>query len=92
MTVQDVAEAATAILATPATHAGRTYNITGPAYSHAELAAAFSASLGKPVEYVRVPYEGARASFLEKGWPAWQVSVVCVVVACLFQYLMCVCD
>jgi uncharacterized protein YbjT (DUF2867 family) len=73
--VQDAAEAAAAILTNPSAHAGKTYNIVGPAYSNAELATAFSSALGKPVEYVQVPYDGARASFIEKGWPAWQVCV-----------------
>lgn len=73
MTVQDAADAATAILTKPAASIGKTYDITGPAYSNNDLAAAFTAALGKPVTYVQVPYEAARESFLSKGWPAWQV-------------------
>jgi uncharacterized protein YbjT (DUF2867 family) len=72
--VQDAAAAATAILTNPSAHVGKTYNIVGPAYTHAQLAASLSSSVGKSVEYVQVPYEAASASFLEKGWPAWQVA------------------
>jgi hypothetical protein len=39
-----------------------------------QLAAALSASTGKTVEYVQLPYDAVRASFIEKGWPAWQVG------------------
>ena len=39
-----------------------------------QLAAALSASTGKTVEYVQLPYDAVKASFIEKGWPAWQVG------------------
>jgi hypothetical protein len=39
-----------------------------------QLAAALSAATGKTIEYVQLPYEAVQASFLEKGWPAWQVE------------------
>jgi len=74
VTVQDAADAAAVILSNPIPHIGKTYDITGPAYSHADLAAAFTASLGKPVEYVQVPYDAAKESFVSKGWPEWQVN------------------
>lgn len=74
VTVQDVADSAAAILTNPAPHVGKTYSIAGPSFSNADAAAAFTATLGKPVEYVQVPYDAAEASFLEKGWPAWQVK------------------
>ncbi len=46
----DMARAATAVLASPATHTGQTYDITGPAtISFAELAQAFTAARGSPV-------------------------------------------
>jgi hypothetical protein len=73
VTVSDVADAAVAVLANPAPHAGRTYNVAGPMYTHRELAAAFSSTLGKPVEYVQVPFEAAKKSFVDKGFPEWQV-------------------
>ena len=74
VSVEDAGEAGAVIVANPAKHVGKTYTIAGPLYSHADLAAAFTASTGKPVQYVQVPYAAAEASFLEKGWPAWQVT------------------
>lgn len=74
--IKDIADAAAAILANPTAHIGKTYNITSAPYTHAQLAAAFTASLGKPVTYIHVPYEGAKASFIGKGFPEWQVCVV----------------
>jgi hypothetical protein len=38
------------------------------------LAAALSAATGKTIEYVALPYDAVKASFIEKGWPAWQVG------------------
>ena len=77
VTTDNAGEAAAVILASPAKHAGKVYNVVGPAYTNAELAAAFTAELGKPIEYVQLPYEAVSASFLEKGWPAWQVRLCC---------------
>ena len=73
ITTREVGAAAAAILANPGTHAGKTYTLAGPAYSHEDLAAAYSAALSKPVSYVQVSYEDAKASFISKGWPEWQV-------------------
>ena len=73
VTTDNAGEAAAVIVTNPAKHAGKVYNVVGPAYTNAELAAAFTAELGKPIEYVQLPYEAVSASFLEKGWPAWQV-------------------
>jgi NAD(P)H dehydrogenase (quinone) len=73
VTTDNAGEAGAVVVANPRPHVGKTYNVVGPAYTNADLAAAFTAALGKPVEYVQVSYEAARASFLEKGWPEWQV-------------------
>lgn len=72
----DIADVATAILKEPAAHAGKTYDIVGPAYTHTDLAAAFSSSLGKEVEYVQVPYPAAKEAFMGLGMPEWQVDGV----------------
>ncbi len=74
VSVEDAGEAGATILANPAPHYSTIYHVVSPLYTHAELAAAFTASTGKTVEYVQVPFEAAEASFLEKGWPAWQVT------------------
>jgi uncharacterized protein YbjT (DUF2867 family) len=76
--VQDVGDAAAAILANPAAHAFRTYSLSGPLYSHGELAATLSTALGRTIDYVQVPYEAAKKSFMDKGWPEWQVCTACI--------------
>lgn len=74
--VQDVAEAAAKILVSPADHKNQTYDLRAPAFSHTELAAAFSKALGKEVKYVQVPFEAAKQAFLSLGFPEWQTDGV----------------
>ena len=50
----DVAAAATQVLLNTSKHVNKTYIIASPMYTYRDLAAAFTASLGKPVEYVQV--------------------------------------
>jgi uncharacterized protein YbjT (DUF2867 family) len=76
VTLQDVGDAAAVILSNPAPHAFRTYNLSGPHYTNAELAAALTTALGRPIDYVQVPYEAAKKSFVDKGWPEWQAGGV----------------
>lgn len=54
----DVAEVAAAILASPANHVGKVYELTGPRSEdmHA-MAAEYSTALGRIVAYVDVPFE-----------------------------------
>ncbi|MFI9271355.1 NAD(P)H-binding protein [Kitasatospora sp. NPDC052896] len=54
----DVAEVITTVLADPAPHTGHTYELTGPASRDlTELAAEFSAVLGRPISYLDPPYD-----------------------------------
>jgi len=72
--VQDVGTAAALILSNPAPHLGKTYTLTGPASSPEGDCVAFSKALGKPVTYVHVPFEAAKAAMMGKGFPEWQVD------------------
>lgn len=56
--VRDVAEVIAIILASPAAHVGKVYELTGPRSQdlHA-LAAEYSAALGRTIRYVDVPFE-----------------------------------
>lgn len=83
--IKDIADAAAAILANPAPHAGKTYSLASPAYTQTQLAAAFTASLGKPVAYIQVPYEAAKGSFISAGFQEWQVR------ACGLCVSVCIC-
>jgi uncharacterized protein YbjT (DUF2867 family) len=54
----DVAEVVAAILASPAAHVGKVYELTGPLSQDVRgLAAEYSEALGRPVTYVDVPFE-----------------------------------
>jgi NAD(P)H dehydrogenase (quinone) len=54
----DIAEVIAAILASPAAHVGKIYELTGPKSQDMRgLAAEYSEALGRPVAYVDVPFE-----------------------------------
>lgn len=73
--VRDVAAAAAAILTDPAGHQARTYDLTGPQpLSYADIAEVFSRVVGRPVRYVDVPVDRARADMLADGMPEWLVD------------------
>lgn len=65
--VQDVAEVVAIILATPAAHIGKVYELTGPRSQemHA-VAAEYSSALGRTITYVDVPLEQWRDQELRK--------------------------
>src|SRR5215471_11923173 len=68
---QDVAEVIAAILASPAAHVGKVYELTGPKSQDMRgLAAEYSEALGQPVTYVDVPFEQWRDQELRpRGLP-----------------------
>jgi uncharacterized protein YbjT (DUF2867 family) len=74
--VRDIADVAVAALTAPG-HEGQTYEITGPeSLSFADVAATLTAVLGRPIRYVDVPPEAARASMLQAGMPEWNANAV----------------
>ena len=63
----DVAEVVAAILASPAKHVGKVYELTGPKSQDLHgLAAEYAAALGRPVTYLDVPLERWRDEELRK--------------------------
>jgi len=71
--VRDIADVAAAVL-TQAGHEGATYTLTGPAaVTHAEMAAALGAALGREITFTDVPPE-AFAESLHGVLPPWQVE------------------
>ncbi|MFG2291028.1 SDR family oxidoreductase [Streptomyces sp. NPDC048595] len=65
--VGDIASVAARVLTTDG-HDGRIYDLTGPkALTYAEAAEEFSDVLGKPVRYVGLPDDAARAAMLSRG-------------------------
>ncbi len=72
--VRDIAAAATAAL-TESGHAGKTYDLTGPAaLTHAEIAAELSRALGHPVEYVGLDEAAMRDALRTHGMPDWMAE------------------
>jgi len=72
--VRDIAAVAADAL-TRDGHEGKVHEVTGPrSLSHADIAAAFSAVLGREVQYADVPPEAARQAMLGAGMGAWQVD------------------
>jgi len=71
--VRDIADVAAASLTQPG-HEGAIYTLTGPAaITHAEMAAALSAALGREITFMDVPPEAFAAS-LHGILPPWQVE------------------
>lgn len=67
--VRDNAAVAAAALTEPG-HEGRTYTLTGPeALTHAEMAAAISDAIGRPVTFVDVPPDAMRDALFGMGMP-----------------------
>jgi NAD(P)H dehydrogenase (quinone) len=63
----DVAEVIAAILASPANHIGKVYELTGPkSQDMAGVAAEYSDALGRKITYVDVPFDQWRDSELRK--------------------------
>jgi NAD(P)H dehydrogenase (quinone) len=62
---EDVAEVIATILANPATHIGKVYELTGPkSQDMTGVASEYSAALGREISYVNVPLEDWRDSEL----------------------------
>ena len=69
--VRDIVDVAVKVL-TEDGHEGKTYTLTGPAsISFHDVAAALSGAIGKQVDYVNVPLEGAREGMIGIGLPEW---------------------
>jgi NAD(P)H dehydrogenase (quinone) len=75
VTRDDVAAVAAAVLASPAGHAGMTYDMTGPdAITLDDAAALLSAAVGRPFRYEPETLEQARESRRPSGHPEWEIE------------------
>jgi uncharacterized protein YbjT (DUF2867 family) len=71
----DVARVAASVLADPASHRDRTYDLTGlDRVTMAEAAAVLSRVAGRPVPYVAETVDDAYASRAKYGAPDWEVA------------------
>ncbi|MFJ9821543.1 SDR family oxidoreductase [Streptomyces sp. NPDC101151] len=74
--IDDVAGVAARVL-TDEGHDGSIYDLTGPkALTYAEAAEVFSEILGKPVRYVGLPDDEARAAMLSRNMPEFYVDAL----------------
>lgn len=68
---RDLARVAATVLAS-SEHDGRVYTLTGPqSLSFTEVAATFSAVLGRPIRYADVPVEAYHEQLVGNGIPHW---------------------
>ena len=75
VTLDDVADAATAVLLDPTAHIGATYGLTGPeALGLADVAEVLTRVTGHPTSYHVETLDEAYASRARYGAPAWQVE------------------
>jgi uncharacterized protein YbjT (DUF2867 family) len=73
----DIAAFAAHLLTRPAEHAGKTYNLTGPAsLSMTDAAAALTQALGTPITAREIPADAAVAAMTASGMPEWAAEVV----------------
>jgi uncharacterized protein YbjT (DUF2867 family) len=68
---RDIAAVAAKCLASPASHANKAYDLTGPeALSMTDQAKQLGDAIGKPVKYVDVPDAAAKDAMVGMGFPA----------------------
>jgi NAD(P)H dehydrogenase (quinone) len=73
--IDDIAEAAAAVLLDPSAHRGTTYELSGPeSLSLEEVAAILTTELARPISYHSETVEEAYASRARYEAPAWQVE------------------
>ena len=71
----DVGAAAAAVLANPAPHIGKVYELTGPqSLTMAQFAQEFSGALGRTIQYVNVPPQVWEAKLRELQLPAHLIA------------------
>ncbi|MFF3915985.1 SDR family oxidoreductase [Streptomyces sp. NPDC001852] len=74
--VGDIARVAARVLTTEG-HDGRVHGLTGPeALTYADVAQEFSRILGRPVRYVALPDDEARAAMLRRGVPQFHADAL----------------
>ena len=73
--INDLGELA-ALALTSENHFGKTYELSGLAYSNDEIANTLSEVFGKKVSYIDIPEEKAKESMLSNQMPEWMVNAM----------------
>ena len=74
--VTDIGKAAAAVLVNPSAHANKIYNLGSNAQTFDDIANAFTQSLERKIEYVKVPYEKFKQFCVDTCWPEWTIDGV----------------
>jgi uncharacterized protein YbjT (DUF2867 family) len=75
--IADIAAVAAKVLTASDSHKHQAYLVTGPqSLTFSQIADQFTHVLGKPVKYVNVPRDAAKASMLQGGMPEWQAEAI----------------
>lgn len=75
VSVEDIAEVATIAL-TSEHHYNQAYNLSGLALSNTEYAETLSLIIGKPVNYVDISEEMAKAHMMDNQMPEWLINAM----------------
>jgi uncharacterized protein YbjT (DUF2867 family) len=75
--LRDIAAVVARVVASPAEHLAKTYELNGPeAVTYAELAQRIARVCDRPVNFVDIPEAAQRSSMLGMGMPGWQVDAL----------------
>src|SRR5262249_17421561 len=73
--VEDVARVIAALLASPQSHIGHTYHLTGPQSENMHyFAKEYSKALGRTITYQDIPVQAWRDGLLKRGLPVYLVN------------------
>ena len=75
MTVENIGEAGAAILADPAKHAGKIYNLIGDRVTPNDVVKSFSKALGRDIKFSRISFEAAKQGYIQgAGFQEWEAD------------------
>lgn len=75
--LRDIAAVVARVVASPAAHLGKTYELNGPeALTYSELAQRIARVCNRQVKFVDIPEAAQRAAMLDMRMPEWQVDAL----------------
>jgi uncharacterized protein YbjT (DUF2867 family) len=75
--LRDMAAVVAWVMASPAAHLGKTYELNGPeALTYSELAQRIARVCNRQIRFVDIPEAAHRAGMMDTGMPEWQVDAL----------------
>lgn len=75
--LRDMAAVVARVMASPAAHLGKTYELNGPeALTYSELAQRIARVCNRQIRFVDIPEAAHRAGMMDMGMPEWQVDAL----------------